>query len=99
MTFNVFIDFETGEQTIVPLTEEELAERAALEGDAKKESVRNDRDYRLSSEVDPLSTNALRWSDLTAEKQAEWSAYRKLLLDVPQQAGFPDDVTWPTKPE
>ena len=28
-----------------------------------------------------------------------WSAYRQSLRDVPDQAGFPWDVQWPTKPE
>jgi hypothetical protein len=31
--------------------------------------------------------------------QAAWAAYRSLLRDVPQQSGFPADITWPTKPE
>ena len=31
--------------------------------------------------------------------QATWAAYRSLLRDVPQQAGFPTDITWPTNPE
>jgi hypothetical protein len=30
--------------------------------------------------------------------QAAWAAYRSLLRDVPQQSGFPADITWPTKP-
>jgi hypothetical protein len=25
--------------------------------------------------------------------------YRQALRDIPQQAGFPTDITWPTKPE
>jgi hypothetical protein len=29
--------------------------------------------------------------------QAAWATYRSLLRDVPQQAGFPDNVTWPTE--
>ena len=61
-------------------------------------SVRADRDYRLV-EVDAIAGNALRWADLTSAKQAEWSTYRQALLDVPQQAGFPNSITWPTKPE
>ena len=28
----------------------------------------------------------------------EMAAYRQALRDVPQQEGFPDFVTWPTKP-
>lgn len=63
------------------------------------QSVRNERDRRLSSEVDPIVTNPLRWADLTTEKQNEWSQYRTDLLNVPQQAGFPNTINWPTKPE
>lgn len=27
-----------------------------------------------------------------------WSTYRQALRDVTSQAGFPEDVNWPTKP-
>jgi hypothetical protein len=27
-----------------------------------------------------------------------WATYRQALRDVPQQAGFPTNVTWPQKP-
>lgn len=59
--------------------------------------VRSDRDARLA-EVDAIAGNALRWADLTSAEQAEWSTYRQALLDVPQQAGFPNDVVWPVRP-
>jgi len=75
----------------VPPTQAELDAAAAAQ-------VRAERDNRLT-EVDAIAGNALRWSDLTSAKQAEWSTYRQALLDVPQQAGFPYDITWPTKPE
>jgi hypothetical protein len=61
-------------------------------------SVRADRDTRLE-EVDAIAGNALRWADLSSTQQAEWSTYRQALLDVPQQSGFPHDITWPTKPQ
>ena len=61
-------------------------------------SVRAERDNRLVTEVDPIVSNALRWADLTAAKQAEWTQYRTDLLNVPDQAGFPTSITWPTKP-
>ena len=61
--------------------------------------VREERNNILATEVDPLVSNPLRWANLTADKQAEWSQYRTDLLDVPQQDGFPNTVTWPTKPE
>jgi hypothetical protein len=65
---------------------------------AEAASVRADRDYRLV-EVDAIAGNALRWAALDADTQAAWATYRQALLDVPQQAGFPHDITWPTKPE
>ena len=73
-------------------TQEELDAEAADE-------VRGTREMLLAQEVDPLVTNPLRWADLTEAKQAEWTAYRTALLDITDQAGFPHNVTWPTKPE
>tara|TARA_R110000803_G_scaffold195105_1_gene258297 strand:+ start:94 stop:528 length:435 start_codon:yes stop_codon:yes gene_type:complete len=76
----------------VPPTQAELDAAAAA-------GVRAERDNRLVAEVDPIVSNALRWADLTAAKQAEWTQYRTDLLNVTDQAGFPTDITWPTKPE
>lgn len=56
-------------------------------------SLRN----RLLGDVDAVS--ATRFSSLTTEQQQQLQAYRQALLDVPQQAGFPDTVEWPTKPQ
>jgi hypothetical protein len=61
-------------------------------------SLRAQRDYKLVEEVDPIVTNALRWAELTDAKQAEWTQYRTDLLNLPEQSGFPNSVTWPTKP-
>ena len=61
--------------------------------------LRAERDQILVEEVDPLVTNPLRWAELTDAKQAEWTQYRTDLLNLPAQAGFPNTVTWPTKPE
>ena len=72
-------------------TQEELDAALAAE-------VRADRDGRLT-EVDAIAGNALRWAALDAETQAAWATYRQALLDVPQQDGFPNDITWPTEPE
>lgn len=71
--------------------------QAELDADAAG-GVRAERDRRLVTEVDPIVSNALRWADLTAAKQAEWTQYRTDLLNVPDQAGFPIDIIWPTKP-
>ena len=61
-------------------------------------SLRFERDQKLAYEVDPLVTNPLRWSELTDTKQAEWTQYRTDLLNLPDQSGFPNTVSWPTKP-
>ena len=60
---------------------------------------RSVRDGKLQSEVDSIVSNPLRWADLTTEKQNEWAQYRTDLLNVPQQSGFPNTISWPTKPE
>ena len=60
--------------------------------------VRSERAYRLAREVDVVARNPLRWGSLSAEKQAEWAAYRTALLEITNQPGFPHQVLWPTKP-
>ena len=42
-------------------------------------------------------TDHFALSDVTMS--AEMTTYRQALRDVPQQSGFPNTVTWPTKPE
>ena len=76
---------------VAPTQEELDAELAA--------GLREERDQKLVMEVDPIVTNPLRWAELTDTKQAEWTQYRTDLLNLPAQAGFPNTVTWPTKPE
>jgi len=75
----------------VPPTQEELDTQAAAQ-------VREQRDSLLVTEVDPIVSNPLRWSDMTTDQQNAWAAYRTALLDITDQAGFPHNVTWPTKP-
>ena len=36
-------------------------------------------------------------ADSPVDKTA-WATYRQSLRDLPTQTGFPDDITWPTKP-
>ena len=67
--------------------------------EAMAANVRMERDMVLASEVDPIVTNPLRWADMTTTEQNAWSQYRTDLLNITDQAGFPNDVTWPTKPE
>jgi len=39
------------------------------------------------------------WALSDRTMTAEQTAYRQALRDVTGQAGFPEDITWPTKPE
>ena len=74
----------------VPPTQAELD--AALSA-----QLRSERD-NLLVDVDAIAGNALRWATLSAEQQNVWAVYRQALLDVPQQAGFPNAVAWPAQP-
>jgi hypothetical protein len=81
----------TMQHTFLPTQEELDAALAA--------SIRGQRNNLLATEVDPLVTNPLRWAELTEAQQAAWTQYRRDLLDITAQAGFPNEVVWPTKPE
>lgn len=58
--------------------------------------VRLERNNKLETEVDPIVMNSLRWASMTKEQRKKISDYRKSLLDIPQQAGFPHHVVWPS---
>lgn len=80
----------------VPFTPEEEAEWDAQEAAwaaGAGDRARLDRN-RLLAETD--------WSQAVDTPQTvknKYAAYRQALRDVPQQAGFPDNIQWPVKPE
>lgn len=59
--------------------------------------TRAERDRQLQ-ELDKVVANPLRWDELTAEQKQAYADYRLALLDVPQQAGFPEVIQWPEVP-
>ena len=69
---------------------EKIAEREAADLEAQKASERNKRDNLLKE------TDHYGLSDVTMSEAM--TTYRQALRDVPQQAGFPGTITWPTKP-
>jgi hypothetical protein len=75
----------------VPPTQAELDAIAA-------QDIRYQRNVKITTEVDPIAGNALRWAALTADHQAAWAAYRQALLDISKQVSFPNSVVWPVKP-
>ena len=54
--------------------------------------VRTDRDVKLTQ------SDWTQVTDAPVDKAA-WATYRQALRDIPSQAGFPNEVTWPTEPE
>lgn len=73
---------------------EKTAEEIAVDTAQREIEVRAERDRRLT-----LSDwTQLQDCVLSPESIAAWAAYRQALRDVPQQSGFPYDVTWPTAP-
>ncbi len=45
-----------------------------------------------------LSTSDWTQVDDSPVDKSAWVTYRQLLRDVPSQSGFPNTITWPTKP-
>lgn len=59
---------------------------------------------KLAADIRAKRSQLLAASDWTQVAdapvdQVAWATYRQALRDIPQQAGFPTDITWPTKPE
>lgn len=55
-------------------------------------NVRADRNRRLAA------SDWTQGKDIPDAVSAAWASYRQALRDVPQQAGFPQNVVWPVKP-
>ena len=81
---------EDGVETTVTVQDQKdakvAADNAALE--ATERATRDD----LLKATDHYGLSDVTMTDAMA-------AYRQALRDVPQQAGFPQTITWPTKPE
>ena len=69
--------------------EQEKAHEAAKFPNAAA-SVRQKRDLLIAK------TDWTQAADIAQTIKDSWAPYRKALRDVPQQAGFPFDVIWPT---
>ena len=73
----------------------------------KRDKLLKDSDARMCLDrmglSTPSGTGFTAWLDflktLAKEVSGEWAKYRKALRDLPEQPGFPYDVTFPTPPE
>ena len=87
---------EDGTETEVTVTkaEQEQAYTARKDEEAAT-AVRAERDKLIAS-CDWMAIKAFEGGTTVS---AEWATYRQALRDVSAQAGFPNDITWPTQPE
>lgn len=81
-------------------TDEELAALIDQYGDAARlhalgQQARDERDRRLKV-ADAMFYKAMDSGD--ASKVQQVGQYRQALREVPEQAGFPTDFTWPSPP-
>ena len=81
---------ETSETIVRELTDIEFAAWDAQATAYAAKSVRTERDSRLAK----TDFHALSDTDMSEAM----TTYRQALRDVPEQDGFPNEVTWPDSP-
>ena len=81
------VQFTAAEETARDEEEQAWADGA---NDRAAVQVRDERDAKLAA------SDWMANSDVTMS--AAWKTYRQALRDVPAQAGFPTNVTWPVEP-
>ena len=91
---DMFADYVNDEGVTVTKAEQE-AEYTARKAEEKATAIRIERD-KLLAESDWMVIKAAETGVALA---TEWATYRQALRDVTAQTGFPNEVTWPTKPE
>ena len=87
---DMFQEYTDDEDNVVTV-QDQIDAKVAADNAALEATKRATRDDLLKS------TDHYGLSDVTMTEAM--TAYRQALRDVPQQAGFPQTITWPTKPE
>ena len=91
---DMFADYVDDDGVTVTKASQEEAYTATKNAEAAL-AVRNTRDGLIAS-CDWMAIKAFEAGTTVA---TEWATYRQALRDVSAQAGFPNDITWPTQPE
>jgi len=91
---DMFSDYVNDEGVTVTKAEQEQAYTARKNEEAAT-ATRAERDKLIAS-CDWMAIKAFEAGTGVA---TEWATYRQALRDVSAQAGFPNDITWPKKPE
>lgn len=58
--------------------------------------AKHTRDRLLAEGPDRISP--VWWSSMTEQEQQAWTFYRQALLDITEQADYPEFIVWPIKP-
>ena len=90
---DMFSDYTDEDGTVHTKAEQEQA-YTARKNDEAATAVRAERDKLLAS----CDWMAIKAFEAGSTVSAEWATYRQALRDVTAQAGFPHNVTYPTKP-
>ena len=91
---DMFADYVDEEGVTVTKASQEEAYTARKDAEAAT-AARAERDKLIAS-CDWMAIKAFEGGTTVS---AEWATYRQALRDVSAQAGFPNDITWPEKPE
>ena len=67
-----------------------------LEYDKAVAAALAERERILREEIDAI--NALRYEEMDNTEKKDWKDYRKHLLDITKQAGYPFEIDWGIKP-
>ena len=88
-----FTDTTDEDGNVTTAAENEAAYKQRIDDEAAKR-VREERNKRLSN----CDWTQLADSPLNLEAKNYWALYRETLRMIPQQDGFPHNVTWPPEP-
>lgn len=91
---DMFADYVDEEGVTVTKASQEEAYTANKDAEAAT-TARATRDGLIAS-CDWMAIKAFEGGTTVS---AEWATYRQALRDVSAQEGFPNDITWPEKPE
>ena len=91
---DMFADYVDEDGVTVTKASQEEAYTARKDAEAAT-AARAERDKLIAS-CDWMAIKAFEGGTTVS---AEWATYRQALRDVSAQQGFPNDITWPEKPE
>jgi hypothetical protein len=92
--FNVTAQLVNGSWVEAWIATDVAAEEVASRTVNQASNVRAERNAKISGS----DWTQLDDSPITNAKKLEWATYRQALRDIPAQAGFPWNVTWPESP-